>query len=119
MAVESNEARDRIGRRRYLLLCSAAPTSAVASMRPPTPNSSSAAHSPTRILPHTLTLPPHSPPHTPAHQVSADETERLIKMEEVLHGRVIGQVGLVGGRGGGCGVQGRGSIHALLKESKA
>ncbi len=25
------------------------------------------------------------------HQVSADETERLIKMEEVLHGRVIGQ----------------------------
>ncbi len=24
-------------------------------------------------------------------QVSADETERLIKMEEVLHGRVIGQ----------------------------
>jgi ATP-dependent Clp protease ATP-binding subunit ClpC len=24
-------------------------------------------------------------------QVSSDETERLIKMEEVLHGRVIGQ----------------------------
>ena len=24
-------------------------------------------------------------------QVSADETERLVKMEEVLHGRVIGQ----------------------------
>jgi len=28
--------------------------------------------------------------HTTA-QVSSDETERLIKMEEVLHGRVIGQ----------------------------
>jgi ATP-dependent Clp protease ATP-binding subunit ClpC len=28
----------------------------------------------------------------PIEKVSADETERLIKMEEVLHGRVIGQV---------------------------
>ena len=28
---------------------------------------------------------------TPPPQVSSDETERLIKMEEVLHGRVIGQ----------------------------
>ena len=27
----------------------------------------------------------------PDTQVSADETERLVKMEEVLHGRVIGQ----------------------------
>lgn len=32
----------------------------------------------------------------PIEKVSADETERLIKMEEVLHGRVIGQVGGVG-----------------------
>lgn len=30
----------------------------------------------------------------PIEKVSADETERLIKMEEVLHGRVIGQVRL-------------------------
>jgi len=28
----------------------------------------------------------------PIEKVSSDETERLIKMEEVLHGRVIGQV---------------------------
>lgn len=34
----------------------------------------------------------------PIEKVSADETERLIKMEEVLHGRVIGQVC----GGGGC-----------------
>lgn len=27
----------------------------------------------------------------PIEKVSSDETERLIKMEEVLHGRVIGQ----------------------------
>jgi hypothetical protein len=36
----------------------------------------------------------------PIEKVSADETERLIKMEEVLHGRVIGQVrGWAGGGG--------------------
>lgn len=28
----------------------------------------------------------------PIEKVSSDETERLVKMEEVLHGRVIGQV---------------------------
>ena len=32
----------------------------------------------------------------PIEKVSSDETERLIKMEEVLHGRVIGQVGRAG-----------------------
>lgn len=42
-------------------------------------------------------LPPASPPFClclfpfPLPQVSSDETQRLIKMEEVLHGRVIGQ----------------------------
>lgn len=43
-------------------------------------------------LPACLPLTPHSTarPHRPL-QVSSDETERLIKMEEVLHGRVIGQ----------------------------
>lgn len=41
-----------------------------------------------------LTLPSCARPPARAHprvQVSSDETERLIKMEEVLHGRVIGQ----------------------------
>ncbi len=41
----------------------------------------------------------------PIEKVSSDETERLIKMEEVLHGRVIGQVrwaaGWQLGQGGG------------------
>lgn len=42
-----------------------------------------------------------------ASQVSSDETERLIKMEEVLHGRVIGQEEAVSS-GGGAASAGRG-----------
>lgn len=37
----------------------------------------------------------------PIEKVSSDETERLVKMEEVLHGRVIGQV-RGGARRAGC-----------------
>ena len=36
-------------------------------------------------------FPPFFPAFLPTLQVSSDETQRLIKMEEVLHGRVIGQ----------------------------
>lgn len=49
----------------------------------------------------------------PIEKVSSDETERLVKMEEVLHGRVIGQVR--GGAGWSDALAGSRGVLALVQ----